>query len=71
MRPHRLKTFLKRQKIKQTKFADSLGISTAHLSMILGGHRRPSPELARRISRETGIPLESLLFPPKRKDAAA
>lgn len=46
----------------QAAFAARLGISPAYLSQLLSGRRKPSARLARRISRETGVPLEDLLF---------
>lgn len=42
--------------------AEILGISQAHLNELKNGKKRPSPELALRIERATGIPFKSLLL---------
>lgn len=46
-----------------TQLAKQVGITTAHMSFILKRSRRPSPDVARKLSEATGVPLESWLFP--------
>lgn len=53
----------KNKGLSNQAMASWLGISDAHLSMILSGQRIPSRKLARRISEKTGIPLLNLLYP--------
>lgn len=55
--------FKKNKGLSNQAMAKLLGISDAHLSMILSGQRIPSRKLARRISEKTGIPLLNLLYP--------
>lgn len=57
----------------QRQVAREAGISEAHLSLIVAGKRRPSPEVARRLSATTGIPLDRLLPPdePATSEAVA
>jgi transcriptional regulator with XRE-family HTH domain len=45
------------------EMARKLAISEPHLSLILSGKRSMSKKLAKRISKKTGIPLISLLYP--------
>lgn len=45
---------------KQAEFARKVECSESHLSLILNGHRGMSFSLAKRISAETGIPIERL-----------
>ena len=54
--------WIKQNPAKQADLADLFGCSQATISLILKGDRLPSPKLARRISRVTGLSLESLLF---------
>ena len=51
------------------ELADTLGISVSYMSMLRLGQRRPSPELAQRIEKVTGIPFRKLLLRRKRKAA--
>ena len=44
----------------QTKLARKAVCSDGHLSLVLKGKRGMSPELAKRISDATGIPIQSL-----------
>jgi transcriptional regulator with XRE-family HTH domain len=52
----------------QQQLAERLGITQSALSMIMNGHRLPSPDLALRLHAETGVPLETLL---QRQERAA
>jgi transcriptional regulator with XRE-family HTH domain len=47
----------------QNEIAEDLGISPSALSLYLNGHRIPAREIALRLSRQCGVPLESLLDP--------
>lgn len=42
--------------------ADALGISYIHMSFLRSGRRKPSPELAKRISVLWDLPFEDVLF---------
>lgn len=48
---------------KQQDFADKIGISQPHLNQIISGNKRPSPEVAARIEKLTGVSFRSLLLP--------
>ena len=61
--PESLREFLENTGIKQSFMAKKWGISASYLNRIIVGERRPSADLARIISGDTGIPLENLLFP--------
>jgi transcriptional regulator with XRE-family HTH domain len=63
MRPANLMEFKEKQGIQGIELAKRLGITAAHLSMILNGKRTPSRKLALKISQQTGIPVINLLFP--------
>ena len=52
----RVRTWLKRRDKTQEWLADELGISQAHLSMILSGARTPSLSVASLLETKTGIP---------------
>jgi transcriptional regulator with XRE-family HTH domain len=41
--------------------ARRVGISAAHVSKILAGHRQPSLDVARRIAKACGMSLQSLV----------
>lgn len=58
-----LKEFFEKTGIKQGFMARKLGIDQSYMSQIVNGKRRPSPDLAKKISDHTGVPLEALLFP--------
>lgn len=48
----------------QGEIARDLGLAENTLSQYLNGHRIPQREVALRLSRDLGIPLENLLNPP-------
>lgn len=58
-----LSEFKKVKRLSNQAMAKLLGVSSAHLSMILSGQRTPSRKLAQRISERTGIPVLNLLYP--------
>jgi len=60
-----LQSWIADKGLTQEAFARKARISRPFAGQILGGTRRPSPEVARRIARLTGIPLERLLFPTR------
>ena len=68
--------YLSSQQVSQRKVAKQAGISPAHMNAIVKGKRRPSPKLAAKIEKITGIPLRKLLLPdeaepvPKPDEAA-
>ena len=60
---HPLRVWLWERRITLQEFAKEVDASQGMLSLLLGGRRRPSRELARRISIATGreISIEALL----------
>ncbi len=50
----------------QAKFADQVGCSESHLSLVLRGKRGVSMKLARKLSEATGgdVPLDAFLIDP-------
>ena len=50
-----------------TFLSRKIGICLSHLSLIYAGKRIPSPKLAERIERETGVPRLNLLYPNTEK----
>ena len=67
--PTSLKHFFELTGIKQGFKATQWGISPSYLSELVSEKARPGSDLARTISRDTGIPLESLLFPDEQEVA--
>lgn len=55
-----LAEYLERTKQRQEDVAKRLKISQGHLSKIATGKIRPGFDLAMRIVKETGVPVESL-----------
>lgn len=56
-----LDAYLEGTEQTQQQLAERLEITQSALSMIMNGHRLPSPDLALRIHDETGVPLQTLL----------
>ena len=56
-----LAEYLEKTHTRQEDFAVRVGVSPAYISLIVGSHRRPSLELAIRISEVANIPIESLI----------
>jgi len=59
--PDSLDKYLASRRITQNQLAKELGISAIFLSEIRRGKRTPRLELAIRITRHCGVPIESLL----------
>jgi DNA-binding transcriptional regulator YdaS (Cro superfamily) len=49
-----LADYLKKHAISATRFAKQVGKSKSMMTLLLQGKRRPSPELAKEIERQTG-----------------
>jgi DNA-binding transcriptional regulator YdaS (Cro superfamily) len=66
-----LKEWQQENKINNKELSRILGIDESHVSYINNGHRRPSPELARKIEQVTmgRVTLVELLFPDKHQAA--
>lgn len=56
-----LRDYIKEGGVDRAGFADALGITRGFLSLLEGGKRQPSLDLALRIARLTGgaVPVES------------
>lgn len=48
---------------RPAQLAQELGVEPSTITRILKGERRPSPDLAKRISDATGVPIVDLLYP--------
>lgn len=61
----RLRKYLDRNGLTQTKFAESLDVSGVYFNKIVNGKRTPSKKLALKIEQMTGgkVRLRELLFP--------
>ena len=59
---NRIKVKKLRRAVSQKELAFFVGISPAHISMIINGIKRPSPEVAKRLCKLTGKKLEYWLF---------
>lgn len=56
-----LKAYLADTDTTQEALAERLGISQAHLSMIMSGQRKPSYDLALQIENTTGVPVRAIV----------
>lgn len=56
------------QRLTLTAVAKASGLSLAHISRIVSGSRRPSPQVAKRLSDVTGLPREAWLYPQEHGD---
>jgi transcriptional regulator with XRE-family HTH domain len=56
-----LRAYLDATHTTQEQLAQRIGVSQAHLSMLLSGQRKPSVELALLIERETGVSVRDLV----------
>ena len=63
----KIKTPRTKKAISQKELAFFIGVSPAHISMIMSGNRKPSPKIAKKLSKITGKPLTYWLFPKKGK----
>ena len=55
----RLRQWIDRSKLEDFEAAEQIGLHRAQLSHILNGIRRPGLDVALRIERATGIPVEA------------
>lgn len=60
-----LAEYLKGTGTSQAQFAATLGVDRSYVSLIASGERQPALDLALRISRLTGVPVESLVSPER------
>jgi len=60
--------YLSVNQIRQRSLAKQAGISPAHMNMLIKGKRRPSPLIAAKIEKITGIPLRRLLLPDEEEE---
>lgn len=58
-----LAEYLKKKKRTASDLAATLDVEPSTITRIVKLERRPSPELAKRISDETGVPIMKLLYP--------
>lgn len=56
---------------EQKRFAEKVGCSESHLSLVLKRSRRLSYDLAKRIEAEADIPVDELMAPPLAPSEAA
>ena len=56
--------------VTQAEFAARMGISPQHLSDIKNGARGASLQVAKRLSDECGVPIESFLLPESSEQAS-
>lgn len=68
MKTIKIKTPKTKRAISQKELAFFVGVSPAHICMIMQGSRIPSPNLAKKLSKITGKPLTYWLFPKKVKN---
>ena len=61
--------YLSSKGISDAQLAEAVGVTQPHIWRIRQRYARPSPDLARKIEAETGIPASDLVFvqviPPK------
>jgi len=66
--PRSLRAWLKGPpRIPQHVLARKVGVNQSLISMLVTGDRLPGGQLALRLARVTGIPIEALLHPPRRR----
>ena len=51
--------YLAEKNTTQADLADKIGVSEGMLSLIIRGFRQPSLDVALRIEKETGVPVEA------------
>jgi transcriptional regulator with XRE-family HTH domain len=59
--------YMKEHKIEIRDLAEKAKVTEAYISAIRHGHRRPSPDVAKRISDAIGINVLDLLFPEEER----
>lgn len=57
-----LSEFMKQSGLTDAKMAAKVGVTQPHISRLRRGDRRASPELAKELERETGIPAAQFIF---------
>ena len=62
MRYDNIDQYMIHNKLDGKKLAGKLGISESYMSLLRLGKRRPSPDLAQKIEKVTGIPFRNLLL---------
>ena len=62
-----LQNYIEKKEVTQTHMANLVGIKKAHMSLLVRGQRRPSPDLALRIQKATdgAVTVLELLYPKK------
>jgi len=68
---HPIARWMQDQKKTQTEAARAFRCRQATVSKIVNFRLHPGRTLALRMSKVTGIPLETILFPPRRRRAAS
>jgi len=58
-----LKRYMTEHKIRTKDLAEKVDVAEAYISLIRHGRRRPSPDVAKRISDAIGINVLDLLYP--------
>jgi transcriptional regulator with XRE-family HTH domain len=58
--PQPAKAVLALRGLEQTRVADAVDVSARWLGLVLNGKQRPSDELASKLSRYLGVPVEDL-----------
>lgn len=58
-RPRTVADYLAETGRSQADLAELVGVSEAMMSLILRGFRQPSLDVALRLERETGVPVET------------
>ena len=57
-----LLAYMERERVKDKELAARIGVSRSYVTLLKSRKRRPSPQLAERISEVTGIPFRNLLL---------
>ena len=58
-KPRTIADYLAEKNTTQADLADKIGVSEGMLSLIIRGFRQPSLDVALRIEKETGVPVEA------------
>jgi len=63
-----LKWYCEKQKLRYKRLAELLGVTPSHVTQLINGKRRPSPELALKIEEVTqgAVTRMELLYPEDR-----
>lgn len=63
MKPRTLKEYKENQGLTIKELAEEIGVSPVYVTFLLSHKRKPSSQLAKIISKKTGIPILNLLYP--------